>query len=360
MDHATTAITCVNIDVELATGGIKKPPPYKMMKDAQDKFIDPKYLPPGFIVRDGRNLKAAEIQSFFSHVYMRQQETGPPTAFQFRAVMNHAHDFLPTQYPTAMNKKAATAKKRLGARNKKTPPDINAVPAATLMLDWATITTDTTLPHSLIDQFPSTIQDANKVRNDAPTLLQVDQETFANIHGDGWEQETPQTGPGDSAIPHYNVNVNEYKKYSSFKTSGSLEPIDDSWNNIPIDPALLDPPLTPVRPAYTWNINPIDAARLATARYPTPRSGAQTPLTEPRTHESRDVVLHQTEESNVASRNHDLPAILVLPTQTNDSPNVAEPTERPRRELKLTEKGAAFHEAVSVRRKIKHKSNKKI
>lgn len=91
-----------------------------------------------------------------------------------------------------------------------------------------------------------------------PQWVSVNQETFAQIYGAGWEQEIPQTGPDQGTVPHYKVSAQMFKVYKSKRKQVNV--IEDSQ----IDPALLRP-LTPARRTEPDN------------RYPTPNSGMDTP-----------------------------------------------------------------------------------
>ena len=71
---------------ELASGGHTSQVPYQHLEKNMSQCVMSEYLPAilaGFIIRDPRNMKKADIQAFFEHVKLREQEHGVECAFRF-------------------------------------------------------------------------------------------------------------------------------------------------------------------------------------------------------------------------------------------------------------------------------------
>lgn len=235
----------------LATGHRTKQPPYQKIKEAQHEFFHSIYLPSAFIFKDGRNLKHHELTTFFDHVYKRQQRFGPKDAFQFSAITDRQHNIVPAEYATGKPGNKRKKKTKKGRQALAVTETAVVAPAPTLQP-----------PHN--DREPPNVSQHNT--GELPKTQQwveVDQETFARIHGHGWQQEVPQTGPDDGTVPHYSVPLESYNTYIGKR---QVTPnVNETHVDIPIDPALMVQSLTPIRI--------LDGAN----RYPTPNSNVQTP-----------------------------------------------------------------------------------
>ncbi|KAF9546260.1 hypothetical protein CPC08DRAFT_729945 [Agrocybe pediades] len=90
----------LTLQYHLATGR-HDPVPYSKVLQKINTFIDPKYLPPGFKFRDPRNVNGNEIQSFFEHIYERQQFCTIDDVFRFKKVTKSRNegDIIVAPYP---------------------------------------------------------------------------------------------------------------------------------------------------------------------------------------------------------------------------------------------------------------------
>jgi hypothetical protein len=106
-------ISQILIEAELASEKNSIHVPYRKLEEEWSNFAKPQYFPPGFIIKDPRNLKKEQILSFLHHVKNRQDLYGAEDAFRF------------SHYLTKNSRVSACYSEQLRSR----PPTMEATPS---------------------------------------------------------------------------------------------------------------------------------------------------------------------------------------------------------------------------------------
>ena len=217
---------------ELACG--RNHVPFSSLTTNTMEFVSPEYLPEDLSIRDPRNMKKHEIQSFFAHIKHRQDHHGAENAFRFIKALGKNQETLGTDYPDTTHLTQAQVqllpKKRKG---KEKAPDAVALNTRKSALNTRTSALNTDVTSALDEPAPT-----DTSHNDDAPMAIIDQASMMALVAQGYPPVPPLNGPNDGdpqyAVPTATLQKLNLQALPSRSNAGRHE-------DMPVDPLLVAP-----------------------------------------------------------------------------------------------------------------------